>query len=127
MSSATEALLRATQDYWSSFGTALAGLFFGGQAHYAPESFDPPYYAGSGAPSNETPQPLSPGPLAGGSLTPSSGGGTGGGSGVAPALLLLCFLVSAAILLRRDGRLSWILFLLPKLRSTLRPALERPG
>jgi hypothetical protein len=41
--------------------------------------------------------------------------------------LLLCVLLSALSLLRRDAMLWRILFELPRPRSALLPALERPG
>ncbi len=102
-----------------SLGAALSGPTFGeemGQVSTeAPE--------GPAPPSEEAPQPLpaAPSPVAGGAFAPSSGGG-------APLLfLLLCVLASAAVLLRRSGRLFSILFSVPGPLSAPRSALERPG
>ena len=42
-------------------------------------------------------------------------------------MLLLCALISVALLARWEGRLSWLRFLLPRSYSAPRRALERPG
>ncbi|MDP9439362.1 MAG: hypothetical protein M3P49_11555 [Actinomycetota bacterium] len=72
------------------------------------------------------PQPFPAGsPPVGASQGSSSGGAISTGGGI--SLLLLCVLISVALLARWEGRLSWLHFLLPMPYSAPRRALERPG
>lgn len=107
---------------------ALASLVSGGEADRAAVSGpaeDPGSSPiGSESPLRDTPQPVSPFALPAGSSFSLSGGEIGS-SGV--ALLLLCILASGLILLRRDGKLSWAFYELPKPSSALLLPLERPG
>ena len=124
-------LFGSATEAFHSAGTGLSAWFFGGQAELAPdgvpESPGPPSAAGSGDPSGGAPQPLHPAtPTTVSFSGPSSGSGTAFGGSGAP-LLLLCVLLSALSLLRRDAMLWRILFELPRPRSALLPALERPG
>ena len=123
-------------EYWGPVAATLADLLFGGQ----PSGDDGAPNGGLGSPATTTSPPDSWGsegtlrsfpagsPPTGAPQALSSGGGTSAaGGGAPPLLLLLCVLVSAALLAQWDGKLSWMLSLLPRPRSVPRAALERPG
>ena len=117
---------------------ALASLFTGTEASYAPASYalasslaDDAGHASAGSgepmesPLKDSPQPVSPfAPPAGGSSFSLSSSTLGPGG---LALLLVCVLASGFVLSWRDGRLSLALFESLKPDSAFRLPLERPG
>ncbi len=135
LSSAVAGALEALTDWsdsestdghlWGPVGETLTGLFLGGQ----PDPGTPDDVRGGDAtpaPGSRSPSENSPQPFPAGAFQAfSTGGGMSTGGGV--PLLLLCVLVSVALLARWEGRLSWLHFLLPRPYSAPRRALERPG
>jgi hypothetical protein len=120
LQAAANSVSNTLQNAANNVANVLGGFFS--------ESSDAPTNGEEG-PSKGTPQPASPvaPPIGGGSFFSLLGGGQGGIGSSSITPLLLCVLMLGLILLRADGKLSWVFCELPKPSSALLLPLERPG